>query len=97
MSDMRNPIDLAWVLVATALVFLTQAGFLCIETGLVRSKNSINVAIKNLADLCLGGMVFWGLGYGPMLGTTRAGLVGVGTPNPLVQGGSAVASASKGL
>jgi Amt family ammonium transporter len=27
-----------------------QAGFLCLESGLTRSKNSINVAIKNLAD-----------------------------------------------
>ena len=46
MSDMWSPLDLTWVLMATALVAVMQAGFLCLETGLVRSKNSINVAIK---------------------------------------------------
>ena len=33
-----------------ALVFLMQGGFLCLESGLTRTKNSINVAFKNVAD-----------------------------------------------
>lgn len=52
-----------------------QAGFLCLETGLVRAKNSINVAIKNVIDLCLSGIVFWLFGYALMFGETEtAGL-----------------------
>lgn len=35
------------------MMLLQQMGFLCLETGLVRTKNNINVAIKNLADLTL--------------------------------------------
>jgi len=47
-----------WVLVSAGLVFLMQAGFLCLETGLTRSKNNINVAIKNLADFGVTTMLF---------------------------------------
>ena len=38
---------------AAGISFLMQAGFLCLETGLIRSKNHINVAVKNLADFGL--------------------------------------------
>ncbi|MBX2834472.1 MAG: hypothetical protein KTR28_05835 [Micavibrio sp.] len=33
-----------WTMVAAALVAFMQGGFLCLEAGMVRSKNSINVA-----------------------------------------------------
>ncbi|SLM27820.1 hypothetical protein MTBBW1_1140010 [Desulfamplus magnetovallimortis] len=43
-------LDNFWVIVSSVLVFLMQPGFMCLESGMTRSKNSINVAIKNLAD-----------------------------------------------
>ncbi|WP_319530758.1 ammonium transporter [uncultured Cohaesibacter sp.] len=43
-------LDLTWVMAASALVMFMQAGFLLLEAGMVRSKNSINVAQKNLLD-----------------------------------------------
>jgi ammonium transporter, Amt family len=46
-----NLLDILWIVVAACLVFFMQAGFAMVETGLTRSKNSINVAIKNLTDL----------------------------------------------
>ncbi|MBK5968213.1 MULTISPECIES: ammonium transporter [Thiorhodovibrio] len=70
------PLDIAWVLLCAFLVFLMQAGFLCLESGLVRAKNSINVAVKNLMDLCLSALVFWLLGYALMFGNSYSGLVG---------------------
>ncbi|MBT7550695.1 MAG: hypothetical protein HN611_18665 [Gemmatimonadetes bacterium] len=45
--------DMLWVVVASSLVFLLQAGFTCLESGLARAKNSINVAVKNLTDQTL--------------------------------------------
>ena len=69
-------IDMVWVLLCTALVMVMQAGFCCLETGLVRSKNSINVAIKNVADFCLSGVVFWLVGFGLMFGVSETGLWG---------------------
>jgi len=69
-------VDLLWVIFASALVFLMQAGFLCLESGMTRSKNSINVAIKNLADFCLSTLVFWALGFGLMFGLSYQGWIG---------------------
>ncbi len=68
--------DITWVMSCTALVLLMQAGFCCLETGLVRSKNSINVAVKNLVDFCLSSALFWVGGFALMFGPTVAGLVG---------------------
>lgn len=40
-----------------------------LESGMVRSKNSINVIMKNYTDMCFGALIFWGVGYGIMFGT----------------------------
>ena len=66
-------IDILWVTVSAGLVFLMQGGFLCLETGLTRSKNNINVAVKNLADLGLSVVLYWAVGYGLMWGRRMAG------------------------
>ena len=70
---MQN-IDILWVVVSAGLVFLMQPGFMCLESGLTRSKNSINVAIKNFADFVLSVGIFWLLGYGFMFGAPAAGI-----------------------
>lgn len=68
-------IDTLWVLWAAALVFVMQAGFLCLEAGTTRTKNAINVAMKNLADFAIAVSVFWLAGFGMMLEPpTQAGL-----------------------
>jgi Amt family ammonium transporter len=63
-----RPIDILWVLLCTALVFLMQLGFLMLEAGAVRAKNTVNVAVKNLADLCLSSLIFWAFGFAMMFG-----------------------------
>lgn len=73
---MNPSVDLTWLLVCTVLVMLMQAGFLCLETGLTRSKNNINVAVKNLADLGISLLMFWAVGYGLMFGASQAGWFG---------------------
>jgi Amt family ammonium transporter len=69
-------IDVAWLLVCAALVMLMQAGFSCLESGMVRSKNSINVAAKNFADFCLSSAMFWLFGFAVMFGVTYGGIFG---------------------
>jgi ammonium transporter, Amt family len=76
MADTTTVINTMWVLGCTMAVFLMQAGFCCLETGLVRSKNSINVAIKNLVDICVSACMFWLVGFGIMFGVSSAGLFG---------------------
>jgi Amt family ammonium transporter len=69
-------LDILWMLFAAMLVFVMQAGFLCLESGLVRSKNSINVAAKNLTDFAISSMVFWALGFAMMFGDSVSGIIG---------------------
>ena len=66
-----------WLLFSTFLVLLMQPGFMCLESGLTRTKNSINVAIKNLMDLGVSILLFWGFGYGLAFGTSTFGIIGL--------------------
>ncbi len=68
--------DLQWVLICAGLVFLMQPGFMCLESGLSRSKNNINVAVKNLADFGISVMLFWMFGYAVMFGLSWVGIIG---------------------
>ncbi len=73
----KEMMDILWVLICVALVFLMQAGFLCLETGLTRSKNNINVAIKNLTDFGIAFFLFWAVGYAIMFGSSAGGWFGI--------------------
>lgn len=68
--------DLQWLLICAGLVFLMQPGFMCLESGLTRSKNNINVAVKNLADFGISVALFWCFGYAIMFGSSFIGLIG---------------------
>ena len=78
-----------WVLVCAALVFQMQCGFLCLESGLTRSKNAISVAVKNAADFAVSFFLFWLVGFGLMFGATQSGWFGTSLFAPsLVDRGS---------
>ncbi|MBU3015686.1 ammonium transporter [Poseidonibacter lekithochrous] len=83
MYNLSN-IDLLWILISSFLVFLMQFGFALIETGTVRTKNTINVAMKNLIDTVFGIIFFWIIGFGIMFGVDTSGLIG--TNNFLIDG-----------
>jgi len=76
MAEIHSLQDIFWVLICTALVLLMQAGFGCFETGLVRNKNSVNVAFKNLIDFCIASFIFWAFGFAFMFGSTYLGWFG---------------------
>ena len=69
-------VQYGWTLTCAALVLFMQAGFCCLEAGMVRHKNSINVALKNIADMCCSFAAFFVLGYGLMFGASQAGWIG---------------------
>ncbi|PLX67327.1 MAG: ammonium transporter [Denitrovibrio sp.] len=69
-------IDIMWILMCSFLVALMQAGFACLETGFVRSKNSVNVAVKNLVDFCVSSIIFTVFGYSLMFGASHYGIIG---------------------
>ena len=68
--------DHMWTMTAAALVLLMQVGFLFLEAGMVRSKNSINVAQKNVTDFVLSVCLFYMAGFSVMFGSSVAGLFG---------------------
>ena len=69
-------LDTFWLLVCAILVFLMQAGFMCLESGLSRAKSSINVALKNVTDFGISVATFWAFGFALMYGTSISGLFG---------------------
>ena len=71
-----SEIDILWVVFCAGLVFLMQAGFLCLESGLTRSKNAINVAIKNVVDFAVAVALYWGFGFALMFGLSAGGVLG---------------------
>lgn len=71
-----NELDFHWVILCGFLVFMMQLGFAMVETGCVRSKNTISVAMKNLADATFGFVFFWLIGFGLMFGDDLKGLFG---------------------
>jgi Amt family ammonium transporter len=69
-------VNIMWVLLCSFLVAIMQAGFACLETGFVRSKNNVNVAVKNLMDFCLSSILFTIIGFGLMFGESKIGMIG---------------------
>ena len=76
---LQTNLDHVWTMTAAGMVFLMQGGFLLLEAGLVRSKNSINVAQKNIADFVLMVVIFGAFGFMLTFGPSIGGFVGFDT------------------
>ncbi len=72
----QGNINIIWILLSAALVFFMQGGFTALETGLIRAKNSLNVAIKNISDFMMAVISFWIFGFALMFGDSIGGWVG---------------------
>ncbi|MBN1647727.1 MAG: ammonium transporter [Spirochaetales bacterium] len=73
LTNYKASFDMIWLILAAALVFLMQAGFAMVETGLTRAKNASNILMKNLMDFCVGAIAFWAVGWAIMYGASYAG------------------------
>ena len=69
----NGDMGMLWMLLSGILVFFMQAGFTLVETGMTRSKNAANIAMKNLLDICVGSLTYWLVGYSLMYGDTTNG------------------------
>jgi Amt family ammonium transporter len=67
------PATLVWVLVCAAMVFMMQPGFCMLELGFVRTKNCLNVAMKNVLDFCVATICFLLFGFSLMFGASANG------------------------
>jgi ammonium transporter, Amt family len=62
-SDIVNPINTVWTLVAAFLVFGMQVGFTMLEAGFCRSRETVNVLMECIVDTCLCGILFFAFGF----------------------------------
>ena len=62
-TSMINSINTVWTLVAAFLVFGMQAGFVMLEAGFARARETVNVLMECILDTCLCGLLFYAIGY----------------------------------
>ena len=72
-ESIYGDMGMLWMLLSGILVFFMQAGFTLVESGMTRSKNTVNIAMKNLLDICVGSLTYWFVGYSLMYGDTSDG------------------------
>lgn len=57
--------------------FIDGGGFALLEAGFVRYKNSVNIIMKVFADITIGTLLFYAIGFGLMYGSDVGGFAGV--------------------
>jgi Amt family ammonium transporter len=78
-SSMQVGMDTVWVLFTAFLVFFMNLGFAMVESGLCRSKNTVNILTKNFIVFAIASISFWIIGWGLMFGngSPLVGLEGI--------------------
>eukprot|EP00092_Neocalanus_flemingeri_P006301 GFUD01006778.1.p1 GENE.GFUD01006778.1~~GFUD01006778.1.p1 ORF type:complete len:571 (-),score=137.61 GFUD01006778.1:85-1797(-) len=61
---LMNSTDQFFLIVIAIIIFFMQCGFAFLEAGSVRSKNTVNILIKNMLDTFIGGIAYWAIGWG---------------------------------
>ena len=95
-----SPADIAWILVATALVFIMTPGLAFFYGGMVHRKNIISTMIKSIVSAGIVTVIWVTYGYSLSFGETINGLIGnpmthlffkdVANGAPALQGGAAL-------
>ncbi len=64
-NQLVSPINTVWTLVTAFLVFFMQAGFMGLEAGFARSRETVNILLECVFDTCLCGVLwfFWGFAF----------------------------------
>merc|ERR1711936_329124 len=63
-AEISSEIDKFFLIVMAIVIFFMQCGFAFLEAGSVRSKNTVNILIKNMLDAFIGGVSYWAIGWG---------------------------------
>jgi Amt family ammonium transporter len=72
-------VDNLWIMIAGMLVFVMHLGFATLESGLTRSKNTVNILFKNTMIICIGLLTYGIIGFNlmyPGFGDGDAGYFG---------------------
>merc|ERR1719431_1028482 len=68
--------DHFFLLINSVIIFFMQCGFAFMEAGAVRSKNTVNILIKNWLDMCICAVVFRACGFGLIYGPDKGHFIG---------------------
>ena len=71
--ELTTYVNNLWIVVAGILVMFMQPGFMLVETGFTRSKNSVNIVMKNFMDFSVGAITYWAFGFGLAYGGISVG------------------------
>jgi Amt family ammonium transporter len=77
LEALQSNINYVWIVISAAMVFFMQAGFVMLEIGACRAKNTINIVMKSFLDFCICAIVFFFIGFGLMFGSSWQGLFGM--------------------
>ncbi|MDM5199277.1 ammonium transporter [Fictibacillus enclensis] len=75
-QTLNTGIDTIWVVLTAAMIILMEGGFALLEAGFVRHKNNVNIIMKVFADITIGTLCFYLIGFGLMYGKDAFGLLG---------------------
>jgi ammonium transporter, Amt family len=99
-ANTYSPADIAWILVATALVFIMTPGLAFFYGGMVHRKNIISTMIKSIVSAGIVTVIWVTYGYSLSFGASINGLIGnpmthlffkdVANGAPALQGGAAL-------
>ena len=71
-AELKVMLDTVWVLLTAFLVFFMNLGFALVESGLSRSKNTVNILAKNFIVFAVSSLSFYVIGWGLMFGDGSA-------------------------
>ncbi|CAK9833649.1 Putative ammonium transporter 3 [Anthophora retusa] len=66
-----NQEDSNWIVTNSFIIFTMQTGFGMLESGCVSLKNEVNIMMKNVIDIVLGGLTYWAFGFAMSFGSDR--------------------------
>src|SRR3954465_4839781 len=75
-TKVYNSADIAWIIVATALVFLMTPGLAFFYGGMVHRKNVISTMIKSVVAAGVVGVLWIVVGFSLAFGDTIGGFIG---------------------
>ena len=73
---LESSINMLWIMVGTVLVFFMHAGFAMVESGFTRSKNTVNILMKNILTVSIASILYFVVGYAFMFGESVGGIIG---------------------
>lgn len=73
---LQSSINMLWIMLGTILVFFMHAGFAMVESGFTRSKNTVNILMKNFITVSIASLLYFIVGYAFMFGTSFNGIIG---------------------